>query len=321
MAVIKREEEVQRIVSLSGVSRSTVFRYLAGKQIRPSSAKAIKEAEAVLRGEVPEGEPLREVTVSIDTRIFEIFEGHTEALSAIIDEARRHRVKVNVDKDCTEVRASGVILLGKHDPEEAEEISWLKREDVPFVVVNRCIGDKGVSYVASDVRSLAYDMCNHLLSQGATRVAFWGESRSRVSMDKFLGYKEALEERGLYDDALVFPDDEPLESIFSASPDAFMGMDDETATKVLRLAYERGLDVPGDFLVSGMNDLDQSKDIVPSLTSARIDFQKLGRLSLEVLLRLMDDKDLEAVKTTVSYRLLVRDSTLRSRCPVPGPQA
>lgn len=313
MAVSKKEEEVQKIVSLSGVSRSTVFRYFAGKQIRPSSLRAIQEAEAALRGEAAEGAALTEVTVSVDTRIFEIFEGHAEVLSAIIDEASKRRVRVNVDKDCTEVKAAGVILLGKHDPEESEEIEWLKKESVPFVVVNRRIEDKAVSYVASDMRSCAYDMCQHLFSQGARRIAFWGETRTRVSMDKFLGYKDALEERGLYDEALVFSDTDPLEAIFTSSPDAFMAMDDETATKALRLAYERGLSVPGDFLVSGMNDLGLSKNIIPSLTSAHVDFQKLGRLSLEVLLRLMEDKDLEAVKTTVSYRLAVRDSTLRSR--------
>ena len=218
-----------------------------------------------------------------------------------------------MDRDCTEVRAEGVILLGKHDPEETEEIDWLKKEEVPFVVVNRRIEDKAVSYVASDMHSCAYDMCQHLFSQGARRIAFWGETRTKVSMDKFLGYKEALGERGWYDEALVYSDNEPLEDIFSSSPDAFMAMDDETATKALRLSYEKGLRVPEDFLVSGMNDLGLSKNIIPSLTSAHVDFRKLGRLSLDVLLRLMEDRSLEAVKTTVSYRLVIRDSTLRSR--------
>ena len=68
MAVVKKEEEVRKIVSLSGVSRSTVFRYFAGKQIRPSSAKAIQEAEAVLRGPAEKQSGQAEVTISIDTK-------------------------------------------------------------------------------------------------------------------------------------------------------------------------------------------------------------------------------------------------------------
>lgn len=322
MPVVRKEEEIQKIVSISGVSRSTVFRYLAGKQIRESSRKAIIEAQNTIREQAVEGDHQgsKEIVVSIDPTIFDIFHGNSEVLAGIMDEAGVHNTRISIERDYhNELSAAGVILVGKHDPEESDEIRMLKEAGIPFVVVNRMIEDEKVSYVSANVFSCAYDMCQHLFSQGCSRIAFWGELETRVSKDKFNGYKEALTENGCYDESLVFSDKVPLERMFDEflsmknPPDAFLSMDDETATRALRIAYEKGLHVPDSFFISGMNDLGSSQNIIPSLTSAHIDFRKLGKLALGTLLRLIQDPEVLAIKTTVRHRIIVRDSTRRAR--------
>jgi len=326
-----KEDEIQRIVQLSGISRSTIFRYFAGKRIRFSSQQSIEEALLEIkkensistgRADLSETENTKEVVVSINSSTFDQFQGNSEALSGIIDEAGRQNVRVRLERDMkTDRLGVGVIILGKHDPEESEECSFLSTEHIPFIVVNRMLEEEHTSYVASNVYACARDVCRHLIDEGCHRIMFWGEQNTRVSRDKFKGYCSALEGAGIpFDRQLVFSDEIPLPDVFSQistmepSPDAFLFMDDETATVALRLAVENGLRVPQDLAISGMNDLGSSKSIIPSLTSVRIPFRKLGMLALDMLLRKISDPDLLAVKITVRHELIIRDSTRR----IPG---
>ncbi|MCH3908496.1 MAG: LacI family transcriptional regulator [Sphaerochaeta sp.] len=319
-----KEDDIQEIIRISGVSRSTIFRYLAGKGIRSSSRECIEEAMQMLQGRegkqrlAPATETeTQEIIVSINTTTFDQFQGNSEALAGVMEEAGNRNVHIRLERDMQADRfGKGVIVLGKHDPEETQECELLKALHKPFVVINRMIEDPCVSYVASDVNRCAYDVCTHLLSTGKRRILFWGEQETRVSRDKFRGYRKALQDQGIpFDPSLVFDEKTPLEEVFSrfsqmqSRPDALLCMDDETATVAIRLAVEQGLRIPKEFSISGMNDLGSSKSIIPSLTSVRIPFRKLGTLALRTVLELMNNPFMKAAKITVCHDLVIRDST------------
>ena len=326
-----KEEEIQQITEISGVSRSTIFRYLAGKKIRYSSQQGIEQALQQIKQQhasshtsednMQQTASTTEIIVSINTSTFDQFQGNSEALSGIIEESGRQNVRIRLERDMkSDSLGSGVIILGKHDPEETEECEMLRSSGIPFVVINRMIEEKHTSYVASNVEACGYDVCMHLISQGCKRILFWGEQETRVSRDKFKGYCRALQDSGIaFDQSLVFSNTTPLAEMFrkisgiSPRPDAFMSMDDETATVAIRLAVENNLRIPQDIAISGMNDLGSSKSIIPSLTSVRIPFRKLGTLALQTLLRNISDPDMMAEKITVRHELIVRDSTRRNR--------
>ncbi|WP_320128512.1 LacI family DNA-binding transcriptional regulator [uncultured Sphaerochaeta sp.] len=317
-----KEAYIAEISRRSGVSRSTIFRYFAEEPLRESSRNRIAQAiQSMDQEQELKAEALpactTEIIVSVNSTTFDQFQGNSEALSGILEEAAKCGVRIRLERDFHGDRAGmGVIILGKHDPEETEERTLLSETGVPFVVVNRMIDEGNISYVASNVCLCASDMCRHLVAQGCRRVVFWGELETRVSQDKFKGYKLALQQEGIpYSPELVFPNTVSLEDTIQTiltmkpRPDAFMAMDDETAIKMIRLATQAGLRIPQDIAISGMNDLGSSKNMIPSLTSVKIPFKKLGKLALKTLLKNMEDLDYLCTRVTVRHTLVVRDST------------
>jgi DNA-binding LacI/PurR family transcriptional regulator len=319
-----KEAYINQITEICGVSRSTIFRFMAGEQVRESSRKKITEAMASLDGknEGAEDSPLKEIAVSINSPDFDIFKGNSEALSGILEQATTLGIPVRLERDLSPEKREGVgvVIVGKHGSVLMDECTLLKSQQVPFVVVNRMIADRNVSYAAVDNVACGRDMADHLISEGYKRIAFWGEQTTMVSRAKLEGYKEALSEHGIpYDPDLVVTDVDahPLPEAFSSfmalpsKPDAFMTMDDETALKVIRIAVTNGISVPGDLAVSGMNDIDASKNVMPSISSISISFRKLGAYAVDILVDLAKEPDKLSEKVVINHRLMIRDSTKR----------
>ena len=89
-------------------------------------------------------------------------------------------------------------------------------------------------------------------------------------------------------------------------------MDDNTALRIARLAFEHNLTIPYDLGVSGMNDLDTVRNSTPSLSSVKIDFREIGRESVNSLLKLLDSTSLRAIKLIMNHKLMIRDSTMKN---------
>lgn len=313
-----KEQYLQKLTEMTGISRATIFRHLSGSGVKESTR--IKLNEAMEKLGMNKSEKSFEIIVSINSHDFDIFKGNSEALAAILEEASLKGIPVRLMRDASPngLDGTGVIVLGKHTNELMDEISSLKKSKVPFVVINRIISDPAVSYVAADNREAAYEMTRHLIEQGAKSIAFWGEQKTMVSRDKLEGVKAAIEDAGLpLSSSFFFTDtdkvtlDDAINEILSSPvrPGAFFTMDDETALLVIRTFITRGIRVPEDILVSGMNDLDSSKNVVPSISSVHIDFRKFGVLVVDILDKLHNNRDISSIKTIVKHKLVIRDST------------
>jgi len=163
-----------------------------------------------------------------------------------------------------------------------------------------------------------------LVSQGCRRVAIWIDEATRVSRDKKRGYLDALEAARLdADSGLIFSASVPLEEALVRAltgpegADAWFAPDDETAIRVLSLAAARGVLVPRDLAVVGMNDTTTAAHVVPALTSVRLPFWDMGQAAVDALVRLIDHSWERSVHILLDHELVVRDSSRRS-CPVRG---
>lgn len=320
-----KEELIANICDLSNISRSTIFRYFAGKQIRESSKRKIDDALAILESKkVSEEEKKSEILVPMNSHNFDDFKGYSEVLSGILDEASQKGFTVRIEHENTDSiegkPGMGVILLGKDTDELRNDCQRFKELNIPFVLINRTIDLPGISYVAVDVRRGAYDMANHLLDQGYQRIAFWGGQVNMVSQGKLAGLRDALAQRGVpCHEELIVTDTEvhPLEETFNRfmkmenRPDAFMTMDDETALKVIRLAFMKNIRVPEDLAVSGMNDVESSEIVIPSISSIHFPYHTLGVLAVDTLRSLMNEQQIQSIRMLVDHKLVIRDSTKR----------
>lgn len=315
---MSKKEYIEKLTQMTGISRATIFRHLSGSGVKESTR--IKLNDAMEKLGMNRSERSFEIIVSINSHDFDIFKGNSEALAAVLEEASLKGIPVRLMRDASPKgnEGAGVIVLGKHTDELMNEVSSLKKSRVPFVVINRIIPDPAVSYVAAENRDASYDMTRHLIERGAKSIAFWGEQRTMVSRDKLSGVKAAITDAGLsLSDSYFFTDTEnvtledAINKILALSkrPDAFFTMDDETALLVIRAFLTRGIKVGTDILVSGMNDLDSSKNVVPSISSVHIDFRKFGALAVDILDKLHNNRDISSIKTIVRHELVIRDST------------
>jgi DNA-binding LacI/PurR family transcriptional regulator len=150
-------------------------------------------------------------------------------------------------------------------------------------------------------------------------VALWddGSDSYRMQRDKLAGYFDAHERAGLEIDRslVVARGSEPLEAVAARllsskdRPDAWFSMDDHAAMRVIRVARNRGLRIPEDLAVVGMNDIEPASFSHPSISSVSLPFYEAGRSAIDVLVRLATRSYESVIRVTLAHHLIVRESS------------
>ena len=178
----------------------------------------------------------------------------------------------------------------------------------------------GVPCVSVDNYSGTRRIVEHLLSiHECRRVAFLkGPSGAPEATRRFDGYREALERFGIpIDPDLLFagnylPDsgeamvasmtDDELRSL-----DGIVGANDNMALGVMRALRQRGISVPGDIVVAGFDDTEESAVVSPPLTTIRQPREQLARTALKTLLSCIDGETVPGL-LEIQTELVVRTS-------------
>ena len=165
---------------------------------------------------------------------------------------------------------------------------------------------------------------DHLVSLGHRRIAFLGGRADLASAKaREQGFREAMAAHGLVvDEALVVRGDyslegatQPAHDLLSA-PDpatAIFAANDLSALRVIEVARELGIDVPGQVSVVGFDDIPESLRSVPSLTTVAQPMIEIGRRAASVLFQLMARDEVAETDVRLPTRLVVRDSTAAPR--------
>ncbi|MDP9465778.1 MAG: LacI family transcriptional regulator [Actinomycetota bacterium] len=198
----------------------------------------------------------------------------------------------------------------------------------PLVLLGERISDTSHDHVAIDNVGAARLATEHLISLGRTRVAAIGTMQSVVGQTARLrhtGYREAMAAGG----RPVLPDHEQEVASFTREagasaadrvldlperPDAIFCFSDLLALGALHALHRRGVRVPEDVAVIGVDDIAESRFSTPTLSTVAQDVDQIARLSVDALLhRLSGGADDPPREVTASHRLRVRDSTVGAR--------
>jgi len=213
---------------------------------------------------------------------------------------------------------AAILLL----PEESnDELQALHDSGYSFVVVDpRETLHDGLPCVSAAHSTGAQEAVQHLISLGHRRIgAVTGRRAWVASVERLNGYYAALGQAGLTPDpALVVEADwqvtagRPAAGTLLDGPDpptAIFAFNDNIAVGVLQAAAERGLRVPEDLSVIGFDDSEQAAIVTPALTTVRQPLAEMGRMTVSLLLRLLDHQPIEALRIEVGTKLIVRAST------------
>ncbi|GCE30618.1 LacI family transcriptional regulator [Dictyobacter alpinus] len=210
--------------------------------------------------------------------------------------------------------------------ESDDELLQLRQADFPFVVIDpRTPLSDAIPTVTGANIGGARAATKHLLSLGHRRIGILvGDASWCMSIDRLAGYHAVMFSTGLSQDPTLIRESEfTLEGGYQAAkellslpdrPTAILAFSDDMAVGALHAAAEQGLSVPGDLSVVGFGDASFASFVTPTLTTVHQPRYEVGYTGVDVLFRNRAEARLDAMHTSLSTRLVVRQST--GPCPL-----
>ncbi|MGH3320111.1 MAG: LacI family DNA-binding transcriptional regulator [Streptosporangiaceae bacterium] len=190
----------------------------------------------------------------------------------------------------------------------------------PIVAVDPHTGPSDLPTVDSDNLHGARLAVDHLVGLGHRRIAMiTGRPDLQSAQLRERGYRQALTAAGLSaeEDLVQVGGYELAGSSDSArrlltSPDpptAIFAANDVSAIATIEVAAALGLGVPDGVSVVGFDNIPESALCSPPLTTVEQPIRTMGRRAVELLIQLVRGEPLEATRSTLATRLVVRQST------------
>ena len=202
----------------------------------------------------------------------------------------------------------------------SEVVRQLRATRRPVVVIGTLPDDLDVDSVRADSARGVGLAVDHLADQGRRRIAFINGPVDTVpGSARLAGYLAALGRRGLPTsgdlqvEAGDFTFREGLEAaevlLDQASPDAVLAANDLLAVAAMRVLGDRGLRLPEDVAVVGMDDTEVAELVTPTLSSVDLGAAERASRAAQLLVARLADPEKPTERVTVSPRLTVRASS------------
>lgn len=206
---------------------------------------------------------------------------------------------------------------------DADDLAQI-RGDVPLVLLGERVSHGPASHVAIDNVAAAREAVAHLADLGRRRIAAIGAQRAasgQTARLRLKGYQIGLRKAGLtYDRTLVArverysrPDGAAAMAALldlPSPPDAVFCFNDLLAIGAMRTLHERGLQVPDDVAVMGVDDIEDGAYYVPSLSTVAPNKERIATEAVRMLEARLRGEDDEPQELLVDHRLVLRESTM-----------
>jgi LacI family transcriptional regulator len=218
---------------------------------------------------------------------------------------------------CRRRMVEGAFLMGLRTDDPW--ITDLKSSSIPIVTMDMPLAGEMTFSVGCDNVSAVHAAVRHLADLGHTRISIVnGYTQASVSLERFEGYRSALDDLGLpFDPSLVAEADftvaggkEAFLTMIDRTPDitAVFAASDLMALGVLEGARELGLRVPKDLSVVGFDNIDMASMSSPPLTTLDQPRYELGRTAAKILISACNG-DTPPSRVLLKANLIVRGST------------
>jgi len=208
-----------------------------------------------------------------------------------------------------EKKVDGILYSGIGD-----HLEKFNHINIPIVFIDRVIKDNRFSYVCSNHYKGMEDLLNYLFETNHKRYVFISGKKeifSAVERLRAFGdfvkknkieYK-ILEGEYTYESGLI--NGKKIKKL----PDVVVCSNDLIAYGVIESFKERKIKVPQDVSVTGYDDITFSKMFSPALTTVRQPIYEMGKISAEIMHRLLIKKDDYIPVKLFQNQVIVREST------------
>lgn len=202
-------------------------------------------------------------------------------------------------------RVDGIMISLSNDSNNEEHLKELLRKEIPLVQFDKISKLINSSKVIINDRQAAFDAVQHLIDKGCRKIAhIRGPLNPQNSIDRFLGYKKALEANQIeFDPNLVYTCEKVnfdegrnfAKEIMENHPDVdgIFAITDLVAVGVLNYLQEVKIEVPKQIKLIGFSNWFMSEIMSPKLSTIDQPGFEMGVESFRLLLEEINAKKQE----------------------------
>jgi LacI family transcriptional regulator len=193
-------------------------------------------------------------------------------------------------------RVDGIIISLSNETGDFDHIKNVLNQNIPLVLFDKIAKLVNCSKVTINDRKAAYDATTFLINKGRKRIAhFRGSYMPQNSIDRFLGYKKALEDHNIpYDSTLIYVCDNntDLEDGYNNAIkaieehpdlDGIFTVTDMVAVGVLKYFNEIGIAMPKQIAIVGFCNSFVTEVTTPKLSTVDQPGFEIGRVAASIL--------------------------------------
>ena len=205
----------------------------------------------------------------------------------------------------------------------SEPIRELHDAGFPYVMVSYTDGED-IPFIGMDLAQAGYLAGRHLLAMGRRRIGYIGDRFGSIMCElRGRGLRQALAEEGLSIEP-GFQFEYPFEgewndyrsgyavgeqvAALSDRPDAMFAFNDLGALGFQDALMDRGIRVPEDIAIVGLDDIELAARARVPLTTVKQPVERIGELAVDTLLARLEGKS-PPIRQLLEPRLIVRRSS------------
>ena len=225
-------------------------------------------------------------------------------------------------------RVDGILISLSNETDDFTHINAAIKKNTPVVLFDKIAKMVDCSKVIINDKKAAYDAVTYLIKKGYKKIAhFRGSLVPQNSIDRFLGYKKALEDHNIpYDSSLIYMCDHntDFEDGYENAKlmveqhkdiDAIFAITDLVAIGIIKYLNEAQIKIPEQIAVFGFSNWFMSTVISPKLTTIDQPGYDIGQRAASILIdEIMQLKEhLPVTHQTVELptTIIERESTIR----------
>ncbi|MCK9555701.1 LacI family transcriptional regulator [bacterium] len=340
MDIKKKNITIKDIAAEAGVAHSTVSLVMNNKgyvseelrtRILKSAKKLGYEPNLIARGLISRKFPVLAAVFPEDPHFFAVayFLGILAGIQDICRKNEKALMLFNTDQaqkdsyyQITRKWLSSLMIIVNIDYTKNIEnnLRTLAKNDIPFVLINKYLGEEDVNYVCVDNYDGVYQAIEHLVDLGHKEIGMIkGNMNTPDGLERFEVFKEVLERFHLkYNPEWVFDGDFTVESGEKAGdeflklkqrPSAVFASNDDMAIGIMKKLQSRGLSVPRDVSLIGFDDNLQAGFLIPGLTTIKQPLFEMGQEAAKLVVNYNEEENHKTHHIILKPKLVIREST------------
>ncbi|RSK46414.1 substrate-binding domain-containing protein [Hymenobacter perfusus] len=338
----RRQTTISDVARELGVAPSTVSRALNGhSDININTRRAIMEVarqldyQPNLLAQSLKSSETKTIGVVIPDIERPFFATAVSGIQQVVGEAG-YRVMICQSKESYEIevsnvqaligsRVDGLLICHSRETENFDHVKPAATRGIPIVHFDRVCNEVDSAKVILDDWNGAFNVTEHLIEQGAQRIAILaGPEGLLISQNRLAGYRSALLKHNLplRNELRAHINFRPESAVAALDawlalpepPDAIFAVNYTNAFDLLVALKARHIRVPEDVAVVGFGDEFMASMIEPGLTTVNLHPYRIGQQAARLFLEQVQQKEAFQPRTfVITGDLVIRQSSLKGK--------